>query len=98
MCCIVTLALVLSSRIALFVWWLSDRQLFTLAFGNWPQPGWIWPLLGAIFLPWTTLAYLFVFPNSIAGFDWIILGVAFLIDLSGHGGSYRNRNRFSQSS
>lgn len=104
MCCITTLALVLGSRIALFVWWLSDRPLFDLAFKNWVLPGsivvpaWVWPLLGGIFLPWTTLAYLFVFPNGIAGIEWVVLGVGLLIDLAGHGGSYRNRGRLTRSS
>lgn len=101
MCCITTIALVLGSRIALFLWWLSDRQIFTQAFKNWAPlgnfivPVWIWALLGAIFVPWTTLAYLFLFPGGIVGYEWIVLGVALLIDLAGHGGSYRNRDRFS---
>ena len=99
MCCIVTLALVLGSRIAIFVWWLLDRTLFNSAFGNWVLPGgvnipsWLWALLGGIFIPWTTLAYLYVFPNGIVGLDWVILGIGVLIDLASHGGSYRNRSR-----
>jgi len=99
MCCIVTIALVLSSRLAILVWWLLDRQIFTQAFQGWALPGltlplWVWPLLGALFLPWTTLAYLFVFPGGITGYEWLILLAGLLIDLAGHGGSYRHRNRF----
>ncbi len=98
MCCITTLALVLLSRILLLLWWLADPQRFVAGFQSWilpglPLPTWIWPLLGAIFLPWTTLAYLYVFPGGITGVEWIILGVALLIDLAGHGGSYRHRRR-----
>jgi len=101
MCCFTTIFLVFVSRIAILIWWLSDRQIFTRAFQNWVLPGnfaipvWVWPLLGAIFLPWTTLAYLFVFPGGIVGYEWILLGVALLVDLAGHGGSYRHRNRIS---
>jgi hypothetical protein len=101
MCCITTLVLVLASRIAIVIWWLTDRQIFTLAFKNWALPGnlvvpvWVWPLLGFILLPWTTLAYLFVFPGGIVGYEWIVLAVGLLIDLTGHGGSYRHRNRLS---
>ncbi len=101
MCCITTIILVLGSRIAIVYLWLTDRQLFTLAFKNWSLPGsfaipaWFWPLLGFIFLPWTTLAYLFLFPGDIVGYEWIVLGVAVLIDLAGHSGSYRHRNRYS---
>ena len=101
MCCLSTIFLVLISRIALVVWWLTDPQRFVLAFKNWNLPGsfaipsWVWPLLGFIFLPWTTLAYLFLFPGGIVGYEWIVLGIALIVDLAGHGGSYRHRNRLS---
>lgn len=95
MCCIATIALVLSSRIAILVWWLVNPQTRGLAFSNWGLglPSWLLTLVGAIILPWTTLAYLFVFPGGITGYEWIVLGVGFLFDLAGHGGSYRHRNR-----
>jgi len=99
MCCITTLALVFISRVAILIWWLSDPQRFKLAFMGWIPSGnpsfpvWIWPVLGILFLPWTTLAYLYVFPEGIVGYEWIILGVGLLIDLAGHGGSYRHRHR-----
>ena len=34
-----------------------------------------------------------MFQGGIVGTEWLILGVAFLIDIAGHGGSYRHRNR-----
>jgi hypothetical protein len=82
MCCLTTIFLVLGSRIVLALWWLADPQRFNLAFENWGLPGsfaipvWVWTVLGGIFLPWTTLAYLFVFPGGIVGYEWIVLGVA----------------------
>jgi hypothetical protein len=99
MCCFTTIFLVLGSRITILLWWLAEPQRFNLAFQNWALPGnyaipvWVWTVLGGIFLPWTTLAYLFVFPGGIVGNEWIVLGVGFLIDLAGHGGGYRHRNR-----
>ena len=99
MCCLTTIFLVLGSRITILLWWLAEPQRFNLAFKNWTLPGdyaipvWVWTLLGGIFLPWTTLAYLFVFPGGIVGYEWIVLGVTFLIDLAGHGGGYRHRDR-----
>jgi hypothetical protein len=101
MSCITTIILVFVSRIAILFWWLTDRPLFATAFQNWTLPGsitipvWIWPLLGFIFVPWTTLAYLFLFPGGIVGYEWIVLGVGLLVDLAGHGGTYRHRSRFS---
>ena len=99
MCCFVTLFLVLISRIGIVYWWLTNPQSHDLPFKTWvipgiPMiPGWLWTLVGAIFLPWTTLAYLFLFPGGIVGYEWIVLGVAFLIDLASHGGTYRHRSR-----
>ena len=67
---------------------------------TWPHPldlafpQWVWPLVGAIFVPWTTLAYLIVFPGGVVGQDWLWLGLGLLIDLGAHfGGGYRNRDR-----
>ena len=101
MCCFTTVFLVLVSRLGILIWWLLDSQRFTLAVKalNLPSvlafPVWLWTLLGGIFLPWTTLAYLYVFPGGITGYEWIVLGVGLLIDLAGHGGTYRHRNRIS---
>jgi hypothetical protein len=99
MCCITTIVLVLAPRIGILFWWLTNPAAVALAFQNWGIPGsivlpvWVWPLLGGIFLPWTTLAYLFLYPGGILGYEWLILLVALVIDLAGHGGSYHHRHR-----
>jgi hypothetical protein len=94
MCCLTTIFLVLISRVAIVVWWLAYPLSHDLPYKTWVLPGvpaipaWIWTMVGGIFLPWTTLAYLLVFPGGIMGYKWIVLGVAFLIDLASHGGTY----------
>ena len=99
MCCLVTTLLLLGPRLAILVWWLMDSARFNLAFNTkvWPLhlplPYWVWPLIGAIFVPWTTLAYLIVFPGGVVGLDWLWLGIGLLIDLGSHSGGYRQRNR-----
>jgi len=99
MCCLTTIFLVFGSRITILVWWLRDPERFSLASrtlglsGLLSIPVWIWTLLGGIFLPWTTLAYVYVFPGGIAGIEWIAIGIALLVDLAGHGGGYYHRNR-----
>ena len=95
MCCITTLLLFFVSRIAIILLWLADRPLFTAAFGNWAAgvvPVWLWTLAGGLFLPWTTLAYVFLAPGGMLGYKWIVLAVALVIDLAGHGGSYHHRH------
>jgi len=89
MCCIFTSLFLLGPRFAALIWWLINPLRFNAAFSTW-----IWPLLGIIFLPWTTLMYLVVFPAGIIGFDWLWLGLAVLADIGMYaGGGYGNRDR-----
>jgi hypothetical protein len=48
------------------------------------------PILGLIFLPLTTLCYAWLINSGLplVGFNVLILIVAVLIDLGGHGGAY----------
>lgn len=101
MCCFISILLVFGSRIALVLWWLVDSQRFTQAVralnlpGAINLPSWVLPLLGLLFLPWTTLAYLFVFPGGLSIIEWILIGAAVLVDLSGYGGGYRSRKQMT---
>jgi hypothetical protein len=99
MCCLTTLILVLLSRLGILWWWLTNPETRDLPFANIILPGgltfpaWLWTLVGAIFIPWTTLAYLWLYPGGIEGYEWLILAIALVVDLAGHGGSYRHRRR-----
>ena len=88
MCCVITALLLLGPRLSILVWWLVDSARFHAAFSTW-----IVPLLGALILPWTTLAYLLVFRGGVVGLDWLWLGVGLLLDLTASGGGYRHRER-----
>ena len=102
MCCVISTLLAMGPRLAILVWWLIDSVRFDRSFGTWEVsglsslPGWLLPLLACVFLPWTSLAYLVVFPEGVMGADWIWIGVGLLIDLSSNGGglfSSRQRRR-----
>lgn len=71
----------LFARLALLVVWLST-PLVHRAF----QEGWVLPLLGLIFLPITTLTYVFVYyiSGSVTGWGWLWIVLAFLLDLGAH--------------
>ncbi len=85
MCCLLATLLLIGPRAGILVWWLVDTDRWLAAF-----QGWLIPLLGFIFAPWTTLGYVLVFP--VAGvFDYVILGLAILLDLSSWFGGFRNR-------
>ena len=90
MCCLVAVILLLGPRLGILLWWLFDMPRWERAFSTF-----IWPLLGAIFLPWTTVAYVFVFPNGVTGLDWLWLALALLVDLGAYtGGGRESRKRF----
>lgn len=91
MCCLVTILLSLGPRGATLIWWLANPVRFSLAFNSI-----VWPILGFVFLPWTTLVYLIIWGSGqgVLGLHWMWLGVALLIDLgSSAGGVYGNRRR-----
>jgi hypothetical protein len=86
MCCFYTILVFLGPRVAMLVWWLMDPGRWGLAFNN----SFLWPILGFLFLPWTTLMFVLVFP--ISGFGWMWLFLALMADLSMYGGgAYGNR-------
>ena len=91
MCCLVSLLLILGPRFALLVWWLTDQVRWALTFDNQI----LIPLLGFLFLPWTTMMYVLVW--SAGGLDagaWILVAFAFVIDLASMGGGvFTNRDR-----
>jgi hypothetical protein len=51
------------------------------------------PFIGFFLLPWTTLAYAAMWASSdkVSGFEWFIVVLAFLIDLSAFAGGGRRR-------
>lgn len=89
MCCLITTLLFIGPRAGIVVWWLLSPDRWALAFD-----GIILPLLGFLFLPWTTLMYAAIGLNGLAGFDWLWIGLSFLADLGMYvGGGYGNRDR-----
>lgn len=88
MCCFFAALLFFGPRLAILVWWIFSPLYIGAAFDTW-----FWPLLGFIFLPWTTLMYLIVYPGGLVGFDWIILGLGVFADIAQYMTSYANRNR-----
>jgi hypothetical protein len=86
--CFVALFALISPRLALF---------FVLIFSNWlgrAFDSWLLPVVGFFLLPWTTLAYTVMWvygSHGVHGFEWFIVILAFLGDLSSYGASSRAR-------
>jgi len=79
------------SRMLLLLYWISRPVQWNLAFS-----GFLLPCLGFLFLPFTTLVYVWLVqgPGTIQGIDWLWLILALVIDVfSTASAGYANRNR-----
>lgn len=89
MCCLFTTLVLLGPRAVSVVWWLFDPARWNATFDTL-----IWPVLGIVFLPFTTLMYVIVFPGGITDLDIVWLVLAFVLDVvSWSGGGYGNRRQ-----
>jgi len=91
MCCATTVFILFGPRLAILVWWIINPALFGSAFNTW-----IWPLIFAVFAPFTMIFFLIAWYLSpgISGFDWVLIAIGIFLDVSSHtGAGYRHRNR-----
>jgi hypothetical protein len=89
--CLLAMFMGMFPRAGTILLWLARPNLFEAAFGG----SWLWPLLGVIFLPFTTLMYVIMWsPTGLTGFEWMWLVLAVLLDI-GHWThmGYTNRER-----
>ena len=93
MCCAFLSLVLLGPRIVGALWWLFQPVRWQSAFGSWGgNLWWIWPVLGIVFLPWTTLMYVIVAPGGVVSWDWLWLGLMLIADISSYaGGAGRKR-------
>jgi hypothetical protein len=79
------------SRIMLLMYWIGRPVQMELAFNTF-----ILPCLGFLFLPFTTLMYVWLMQGAggLQGLDWLWLILAAVMDLATIGGAgYANRDR-----
>jgi hypothetical protein len=77
-CCLALTAGVLGPRIALLAWWIFGDKV-DAAFDSW-----IWPLLGLLFLPWTTLFYVIAWSPIVGvdGWEWLFVAFGVVLDIA----------------
>jgi hypothetical protein len=85
--CLVFLFALISPRVALVVTWLLTNVLSRA------YDGLIVPVLGFLLLPWTTLAYAWMYDSArtVEGLEWFLVGAAFVFDLGSYVGGSRSR-------
>jgi hypothetical protein len=87
MCCVLALLAFLGPRLVIFLMWLFTNYL-SRAFD-----GFLLPLLGFLFLPWTTIAWA-IAQNEFGGTSGIgllVIVIGFLADIGVLGGGARGR-------
>jgi hypothetical protein len=74
--------------VIILAWLFSDRWEIV-----WDS--WIWPLLGFIFVPYTTIMYVLVWnvATGISGWDWLWIGLGVMLDIMKWGQIAANRRQ-----
>jgi len=85
--CLVLLLAFLSPRLAIIITWLFSNVMERA------YDGFLVPILGFLLLPWTMLAYAWMYDSgrTVNGIEWFLVGLAFLADLASYGGGMRGR-------
>jgi quinol-cytochrome oxidoreductase complex cytochrome b subunit len=86
--CLVVLLGLFFPRVALALLWIFTNYVEQGPFRNW-----IWPLLGLIFMPYTTLAAVWGINTQFGPLQIVALVIGVLIDVGAWGGSERERRR-----
>jgi hypothetical protein len=88
MCCFFVSLMFLGPRFAFLIYWLIAPVRVNLAVANFNFP-WLVSLAGLIFMPWTMLMYVIVFP--LTNWDWLWIGLAVAADIAGYMGAAAKR-------
>jgi hypothetical protein len=87
-CLIAMLAAFAPRLVLIFAWIWSARWDFV-----WAGKSFIWPLLGFICAPYTTIMYILVWniASGVSGWDWLWIGMGVLLDIMKWGQIAANR-------
>lgn len=89
MCCFFLTLMFLGPRVAFLIYWLLAPLKVNVAFTSLNFP-WLVGIAGLVFLPWTTLMWVIVYPLN--GWDWLWIGLAIAADIATYmGGTYKRK-------
>jgi hypothetical protein len=82
--CLIALFALIGTRVALVFTWLASNMISRAI------DSWIVAVLGFLFLPWTTLAYVVFYDvgagREVIGLEWFLVGLAFVADIGSYVG------------
>ena len=87
--CLFAILAGVAPRLAFAVYWIARPGVVEAVFGTF-----LWPLLGLIFLPFTTLMYTILWTPGIGvtGWDWLWIILGLFLDLTHWAQVYQNKN------
>ena len=91
--CLLAFSIAVAPRLVLVLAWIFGDYWDRV----WEGVDWFWPLLGIIFLPFTTIMYMLVWTPTIGGgsgidgWDWMWILLGLVLDLSKWAGLWGNR-------
>lgn len=88
--CLFLLLMMISPRLGTIFLWAFTDYVVPRSFDTW-----LWPLLGLIFLPWTTLLYILVAApiGGVSFWGWLFVILGLLMDIGNHANAYANRTQ-----
>jgi hypothetical protein len=88
--CLLALMSAFAPRLVFVIVWIARPTYVDAVFDTW-----ILPLLGLIFLPFTTLMWVLLDapPTGVHGLDWLWIVIAVVLDLGHYGSAYAQRGQ-----
>jgi hypothetical protein len=92
--CLLVLMAAFAPRLVVLFVWIARPGYVDAVFSTF-----IFPLLGLIFLPFTTMMWLFLGapPQGVVGLDWLWVILALFLDLAHYGNLYGQRSVVARS-
>jgi hypothetical protein len=88
--CLIALVALIGPRVALVFTWIFSGMIGRAI------DSWLVALLGFLFLPWTTLAYVIFYDVGpgleVEGLEWFLVGLAFVVDMGSYVGGRSARS------
>ena len=88
--CLLAFGFATAPRLFLIIAWIFNPLRWNIVWGSW-----LWPLLGIIFLPYTTVMYMLSWtaPGGVTGWGWMWVIMGVMLDMMQWGAVYERRQQ-----
>jgi hypothetical protein len=94
--CLLALGFSAAPRLFLLIAWIFNAPRWSVVWGG----GWIMPLLGIIFVPYTTVMWMLTWtvPDGVTGWSWLWIILGLMLDVMHWGSIYERRQEIPYAS